>query len=228
VADPKEDFSRDLAALEAELKRLETEYSKFFAGRLQRPPWETRSRVEGMVKRLDRTTISNYGTRFRFTTIQTRYSRFIDLWDRALRAREEGRPGPLQQPRHTEPEPRVAPKVEDRIVRVATISDPTQEDEKLQQLYDGLMEARQQAGQPRISYAKFADLVKTQVTAIRDTGSTDVAFRVALKDGKVSFSARALRGAQRTERAAKPTGGEEQPNGDTRSDGEAEQDGDGE
>ena len=26
----------------------------FFAGRLPRPPWETRSRVEAMVKRLDR------------------------------------------------------------------------------------------------------------------------------------------------------------------------------
>ena len=42
----------------------------FFAGRLPRPPWETRGRVEAMVKRLDRTHINNYGGRFRFTTLQ--------------------------------------------------------------------------------------------------------------------------------------------------------------
>jgi hypothetical protein len=196
AADPNADLNRDLTALEVELKKLETEYGMFFAGRLKRPPWETRSRVENAIKRLDRTPISNYGVKFRFTTLQTRYYRFIDLWDRALRAREEGRPGPFMQPRQKEPEKPQAQKVEDRIVRVATISDPTSEETKLHQLYEGLMEARQQAGQPRIAYEKFADLVKTQVSAIRTTGGDEVAFRVALKDGKVSFSARALRGAQ--------------------------------
>ncbi len=67
----------------------------YFSGRLPRPPWETRARVDATVKRLDRLHIANYGIRFRFTTLQTRFSRFSDLWDRALRAREEGRPGPL-------------------------------------------------------------------------------------------------------------------------------------
>jgi hypothetical protein len=199
VAAPSDDINREITALEAELKKLEVEYGMYFAGRLQRPPWETRSRVHNLVKQLDRTSISNYGVRFRFTTLQTRYNRFIDLWDRALRAREEGRPGPLMQPRQSQPEAPPPPKVEDRIVRVATISDPTREDDKLQQLYDGLMEAREQAGQPRIAFEKFANLVKTQVSAIRDKGSAEVAFRVAIKDGKVNFSARALRGAQRIE-----------------------------
>jgi hypothetical protein len=208
--DPKADLNQDITALEAELKKLETEYGMYFAGRLQRPPWETRSRVENMVKRIDRTPISNYGVRFRFTTLQTRYNRFIDLWDRALRAREEGRPGPFMQPRQAPAEATAPPKVEDRIVRVATISDPMREDGKLHELYDGLMEARAQAGQPRIAFEKFADIVKTQVSAIRDKGNAEVAFRVALKDGKVSFSARALRGAQRIEFDGKQQDGDEE------------------
>jgi hypothetical protein len=37
--------------------------------------------------------------------------------------------------------------------------------------------------------------VKDQVTKLRETGSPEVAFRVAMKDGKVNFTARALRGA---------------------------------
>ena len=92
------DIDRDLALLDGELRRLEAEYNMFFAGRLPRPPWETRSRVDGLVKQLDRTHISNTGARFRFTTLQARYTAFIALWDKALRAREEGRAGPFAQP----------------------------------------------------------------------------------------------------------------------------------
>jgi hypothetical protein len=194
VGDPNADLTRELTVLETEIKKLETEYNMYFAGRLARPPWETRSRVEGLVKRLDRTNITNYGIRFRFTTLQTRFNRFLDLWDRALRAREEGRRGPLsyaQQPA----EPPKPERIQDRIVAVTTLTDPTAEGDKLQNLYKGLMEARQQAGQERIPFERFAALVNTQVTALRDKGSAEVAFRVALKDGKVAFSARALRGA---------------------------------
>ena len=84
--------------LEAELKRLEAEYNMFFGGQLPRPPWETRNRVEGLVKRLDRRPPSNYGARFRFTTLQSRFMAFIGLWDRRLRAREEGQAGPFAEP----------------------------------------------------------------------------------------------------------------------------------
>jgi len=193
VSDPSAEFNRELTALEADLKRLETEYNMYFSGRLRRPPWETRSRVETTVKRLDRTStsINNYGVRFRFTTLQTRFSRFVDLWDRALRAREEGRPGPLMHPRHTEP-PKPDP-LEDRIVKVETFHDPTKEDDKVRALYDSFVKARQAAGQERVAYDKFATLVSTQVRALKDKGGTDVAFRVAIKDGKVALTARALR-----------------------------------
>ena len=40
---------QDLNRLEAELKRLEAEYNMFFSGRLARPPWETRGRVDALV-----------------------------------------------------------------------------------------------------------------------------------------------------------------------------------
>jgi len=93
VAEPSVDIDRDLMALEAELKRLEAEYNMFFAGRLPKPPWETRSRVEAIVKQMDRAYIQNTGDRFRFQTLQSRFATFIELWDRGMRAREEGRSG---------------------------------------------------------------------------------------------------------------------------------------
>ena len=193
VSDPTAEFNRELTALEGDLKRLESEYNMYFAGRLKRPPWETRARVEATVKRLDRTALNNYGARFRFTTLQTRLSRFIDLWDRALRAREEGRPGPLSHPRQAQTETAKPDRLEDGIVKVETFHDPSKEDEKVRALYESFVKARQQAGQERVAFDKFATLVSTQVRALKDKGGTDVAFRVAIKDGKVALTARALR-----------------------------------
>jgi len=60
VAKPITDSSQDIDLLEAALKRLEGEHRMFFAGRLPRPPWETRSRVEALVTSLDRSPPSNY------------------------------------------------------------------------------------------------------------------------------------------------------------------------
>jgi hypothetical protein len=58
---------------------------------------ETRARVRAAIARLDRSYIQNYGDRFRFTTLQSRFATFADMWDRALRAKEEGRPGPFSR-----------------------------------------------------------------------------------------------------------------------------------
>ena len=97
----------------------------FFAGRLPKPPWETRSRVEALVKQYDRAHIQNYGDRFRFLTLQSRYAAFIDLWDRGLRAREEGRSGPFVHKR-SEEKPSSRRRPEDRILHVAAFKDPLQ------------------------------------------------------------------------------------------------------
>ena len=60
--------------LAASLKQLEAEYNMFFAGRLSKPPWETRSRVDALFKQYDRAYVQNYGDRFRFPTLQSRYA----------------------------------------------------------------------------------------------------------------------------------------------------------
>ncbi len=68
--------------------------------------------------------------------------------------------------------------------------------DKLRDLYDSLAEARREAGQDAIPFHKFADLIKTQVKTFKEKGSEEVAFRVAVKDGKVAFTARAMRGSK--------------------------------
>ena len=184
-------LEQEMQRLEAELKQLEAEYNMFFSGRLPKPPWETRGRVEALVKKYDRAYIPNYADSFRFKALQARFQAFVDLWDRGLRAREEGRPGPFAQPRPKEPEKR---KPEDRILHVSSFRDPLREMDKLTELYESLSEARREVGEEQVPFHKFADLVKKQVKKLRETGSPEVAFRVAVKDGKVNLTARALKG----------------------------------
>jgi hypothetical protein len=186
-------IDKDLAQLEAELKHLEAEYNMYFAGRLPKPPWETRTLVESIVKRIDRMHIVNTGERFRFTTLQSRYAAFVDLWDRGLRAREEGRAGPFPTKRAPTNEP-AQRGPEDKILHVASFSDPVREIDKLTELYESMAEARREVGEEAPPFHKFAELVKGQVKKLRNNGSPEVAFRVAVKDGKVSFTAKALKG----------------------------------
>jgi hypothetical protein len=186
---------RDLQVLEAELKKLEAEYNMFFAGRLPRPPWETRGRVEAILKRWDRGVIETSVDRFRFQTLQARFAAFVDLWDRGLRAREEGRPGPFAPP-----PPKAVPKKEQqpeaKVLHVTAFRDPMREMDKLHGLYDSLMDARRGQGEDVVPFHKFAALVKDQVAKLREGGSPEVAFRVAVKDGKVNLTVRGLKGAQ--------------------------------
>jgi hypothetical protein len=191
------EVQRDLLTLEAELKRLEAEYNMFFSGRAKRPPLETRGRVEGMVKRFDRGHIDSAADRFRFQTLQARFPKFADLWDRGLRAREEGRPGPFAQPPPKVPQ-RAPDPPESKVLHVTAFKDPMREMDKLHSLYDTLMDARRQIGDDVVPFHRFAALVKDQVSKLRDSGSPEVAFRVAVKDGKVNFTVRGIKGAGET------------------------------
>jgi hypothetical protein len=186
------EYEREIHMLETELKRLEAEYNMYFAGRLPRPPWETRTRVTGLFKKFDRAqgAINNYAIKFRFQTLQSRLTAQLDLWDRGLRSREEGRSGPFAAPPRSVEAPRPA---KDRVVSVTTLSDPARQMDRVQELYTHLVEARREAGQEAVPFDKFADLVTRQVGSLRERGTREVAFRVALKDGKVAFTARAMK-----------------------------------
>ena len=96
--------------LEAEIKRLEAEYNMFFAGRLPRLPWETRARVDALVKATTALHIQNTADRFRFQTLQTRFATFSELWERQLKAqRAGGRPARrARRRRRATPAPRRA------------------------------------------------------------------------------------------------------------------------
>ena len=136
---PASETERDLNRLEADLKRLEAEYNMFFAGRLPKPPWETRSRVEALIKRsiavTSRTPAIASASRRCSRALPRSSISGIAACARArkgVRVRsylKADKPGPEEPP-------------EDRIVHVAAFHDPMAEMDKLHDLYDSLVEAR--------------------------------------------------------------------------------------
>jgi hypothetical protein len=183
-----DDLQKDLETLAADLKRLEAEYNMFFAGRLPRPPWETRGRVEAVIKRLDREHIQGTADRFRFEMLQTRFQKMADVWDRGLRAREDGRRGPFGSQRLKKREDPDA-----KVLHITAFKDPMKEMDKVHKLYDTLMDARRQNGEDVVPFHRFAALVKEQVSKLRESGTSEVAFRVAVKNGKVNFTVRGVK-----------------------------------
>jgi hypothetical protein len=181
------DLEREFQMLSTELRKLEGEYNMYFAGRTARPPIESRGRVDQLFKRWDRRQVDSLATRFKLQTLQSRYSSFVDLWDRALRAREEGRPSPLYRPREMARSQRPSGSEGTRAV---TFLDPRQEGDKLQKLYDMLMDARRQAGEGVVPFNKFADLVKEQAQRLRKKGLDEVTFSISTADGRVNLTAK--------------------------------------
>lgn len=189
VAAPTE-LERDLQQLAADLRRLEIEYTQFFAGRSPKPPLPLRQSVETLLKRLDRAPFEQIAQRFRFQTLQSRFATFTELWDRSMRQREEGRaaPGtPVKESTAAGGHPK------DRLVLEAAIVDPKRETDRLDDLYDVLCEARRSAGEREIPFEKFVEVVTGQVERFRREGTGPVTFRVTTKDGKVRFTARATK-----------------------------------
>ena len=188
MAAPKSDFEKEMMHLEAEIRRLEAEFNMFFAGRLPRPPVETRARVAALVKKHDQSFIRNTADRFRFESLQNRFSKFIELVERQLTNRELGRATlgvkraepPRPDPKDIEKKPGAAV-----VVKFGANADP--DADRVRELYEKLAEAKQQVGEKPIARERFEALVKDQVAKL-GAGGAKVAFRIDTKDGKVSLT----------------------------------------
>jgi hypothetical protein len=195
MAPPKSDWDKQMMQLETEIRRLEAEFNMFFAGRLPRPPAETRARVAALVKKHDQTFIRNTADRFRFESLQNRHSKFIELVERQMTNRELGRPvagvrrtqEPPPPPRR--PDPREEPAADPGMIRFARDQQLSAESEPVKKLFEQLANAKKQVGESPVAIDRLAALVRAQVDKFAAEGK-DVTFKVAMKDGKVQLTAK--------------------------------------
>ena len=80
-----------LTRLEDDIRRLKIEFDIFFNGASKRPPYDTKGRVETLIKRLGDDRTLSFAQRYRYNSLASRYNAFRDLWRRTMQGREEGR-----------------------------------------------------------------------------------------------------------------------------------------
>lgn len=175
-----------LTRLEDDIRRLRIEFDIFFNGAAKRPPYDTKGRVETLLKRLGDDRTLTYAQRYRYTSLAARYNAFRDLWRRTMQGREEGR-DPASAAR-------ASVKRETEIEPVSiSCRDPHKEIEIVKSLYSSLVAAKEKCGEPTegFSFPKFHRLVAQKADGLKEkSGCERVMFSVSVEDGHVSFKAK--------------------------------------
>jgi len=179
-----------LTRLEDDIRRLRIEFDIFFNGAAKRPPYDTKGRVETLLKRLGDDRTLTYAQRYRYNSLAARYNAFRDLWRRTMQGREEGRDAVSAA--------RANVKRDTNSRDIEAVSfvclDAHRELDVVKNLYTSLLEAKQRCGEPTedLSFPKFHRLIAAKADGLKQQlGCERVLFSVAVEGGHVSFKARA-------------------------------------
>jgi hypothetical protein len=181
-----------LTRLEEDIRRLRIEFDIFFNGAAKRPPYDTKGRVETVLKRLGDDRTLSYAQRYRYSSLAARYNAFRELWRRTMQGREEGR-DPVSAARANAHKEAAATKVEPASF---VCLDAHHEVEVVKKIYESLIEAKRACGEPTgdLSFPKFHRLIASKADGIKQQrGCKGVRFSVTVEDGHVSFKAKANR-----------------------------------
>jgi hypothetical protein len=177
-----------LSRLEEDIRRLKIEFDVFFNGASKRPPYDTKGRVETVIKRLGDDRALSYAQRFRYTSLASRYNTFRDHWRRTMQGREEGR-SPMATARASAKEQAVADFKKTTFV----CKDPHKDVELVKSVYRALIEAKKVCGEPieDFSFPRFHRLIASQADSLKQRlGCERISFSIDVESGRVSFKAR--------------------------------------
>ena len=180
-----------LTRLEDDIRRLKIEFDIYFNGASKRPPYDTKGRVETILKRLGDDRSLSFAERYRFNTLMARYNAFRDLWRRTMQGREEGK-DPVSTARATAKREAVESFSKTTLV----CHDANREVEIVKNLYDALVDAKTKCGEPTedFSFPRFHRLIASKAESLKERLKCErVSFSVDVEGGHVSFKARADR-----------------------------------
>ena len=210
-------IDEELAQLERDIRQLKIEYDQYFGGGRKRPPTEIEWRIELMVKRYaERGGDLKYGQRFRLNNLTQTYAKYKDIFRKKAQNKEEGKiqrhfgaaakaieaQRALKQP---EKAPEAHPQTPETVATPAqtsaaaaagafrvTCSEPERESDKVDQLYQAFLNAKQQAGEQtgKLSRSSFNEFVLKKTKDLRkQKNCRDVEYVVEFIEGQVKLKA---------------------------------------
>jgi hypothetical protein len=181
-----------LSRLEEDIRRLKVEFDMFFNGATKRPPYDTKGRVDTIMKRIADDRTLSFAQRYRYNSLCSRYNAFRDLWRRTMQGREEGR-DPGATARATAKQQAVAQFKRAEFV----CSDAHKDVELVKNLYGALVEAKKICSESvdDFSFPRFHRLIASQADGLKERlGCERVSFSIDVEGGHVSFKARGEKG----------------------------------
>jgi len=178
-----------LARLEEDIRRLKIEFDIYFNGASKRPPYDTKGRVETLIKRLGDDRSLTFAQRYRYNSLAARYNAFRDLWRRTMQGREEGR-DPVSSARAQSKQEATREFKRTNFV----CADAGRDVETVKSLYKALVEAKKLCGESveDFSFPRFHRLIASKAEGLKEKlGCERVQFSVDVEGGHVSFKAKA-------------------------------------
>jgi hypothetical protein len=199
-------IDEELAGLERDIRQLKIEYDQYFGGGRKRPPTEIEWRIELIIKRYaERGGDLKYGQRFRLNNLTQTYAKYKDIFRKKTQQKEEGKvqrhfgaaAKAIEAERaHKNPEkPAAAPAHAAAAASSAfrvTCSEPEREAEKVDQLYQAFLNAKQQAGEQtgKLSRSSFNEFVLKKTKDLqKQKNCRDVEYVVEVIEGQVKLKA---------------------------------------
>jgi hypothetical protein len=206
----------DLSTLEKDIRQLKVEFDMYFGGGRKRPPTDIQWRIEQMIKRYsERGGQMNFSQRFRFNNLTQSYAKQSEVWRKRMKQKEEGTverhfgaaaraieaQRKKEEAARPKEEPEAAPAGGRRpapasgpapVFQIAC-ADPDKEQDKVQQLYQRLVEAKRQAGEKTdsLTLENFSEFVRQKTQQLKKQKKTEqVEYAITVEDGQVRLKAR--------------------------------------
>ena len=206
-------IDEDLNQIERDIRTLKIEYEQFFGGGRARPPADTQWRVDNMMRRYnERGGDLTFAQRFRFNNLAQTYAKYVDMWRKKTVQKETGaaqhhfgaaaRAIEAERARAAAAKQAAAPPAAAKSKGAAaaqaaaafamSFSNPEKEKEKVNELYNKLIEARtetgEKAGAP--SLKDFEKFVRQKTKDLQNKGGREVEYTVSIESGRVKLKAR--------------------------------------
>jgi hypothetical protein len=195
-------IDEELATLEKDIRQLKVEYDQYFGGGRKRPPTEIEWRIDMLIKRYsERGGDLKFAQRFRMNNLSQTYAKYKDIFRKKLAMKEEGRTQrhfgaaakEIEAARAKEhpPEEAAAAAAAAKSFRM-TCSEPEREAEKVEQLYQAFLQAKQQAGEHtgKLSRSSFNEFVLKKTKELQtQKNCRDVEYVVETVAGQVKLKA---------------------------------------
>jgi hypothetical protein len=211
-------IDEELSQIERDIRQLKIEYDMYFGGGRKRPPTEIEWRIDLLIKRyFERAGELKFTQRFRFNNLAQTYAKYKDMFRKRLAQREEGKvqrhfgaaakaieaerartqPGPpLKEAAATAAAgaapPAVSPGSGEFSGFHMVCSEPEKEPQKVDQLYEAFLRAKQEAGEEtsKLSRDGFNEFVRKKTKDLQaKKNCRDVEYVVETVDGQVKLKA---------------------------------------